>query len=111
MLWYSNIARLIVTGVIPLGSLAYLNFGIYSVVSIFTRVIDLGSDTFGNPIFQKVLKKLAIILGYKRPWMICLALLPRVVFDLKLPQNHFNKKCSSKILFLKKKNQKDLDDF
>ena len=70
------------------------------------KVINLGSNTFSNPIFQKVLKKLAIILGYKRPWMICLALLPRVVFDLKLPQNHFNKKCSSKILFLKKKIRK-----
>lgn len=35
VLWYSNIARLIVTGVIPLGSLAYLNFRIYSVVSYY----------------------------------------------------------------------------
>ena len=32
VLWYSNVARLIVTGVIPVGSLAYLNFRIYSVV-------------------------------------------------------------------------------
>ena len=33
ILWYSNIARLLVTGVFPLGSLAYLNSLIYSVVS------------------------------------------------------------------------------
>ena len=34
----------------------------------------VGSDTFGDPIFQKGLTKLAIILDYKRPWMLCLAL-------------------------------------
>ena len=63
-----------------------------------------------------------LILDYKRPWILCLALqlgqksdmiLPfEVVLKLKLPRNHFNKKCAPKILFLiEKKNQKDSDDF
>ena len=35
-----------------------------------------------------------------------------VDLKLKLPKNHFIKKCAPKILFLnEKKNQKDLDDF
>ena len=66
------------------------------------------SDTF-----SKELTKLAIILDYKRPWMLCLALQPgqksgmilpfEVVLKLKLPKNHFNKKCAPKILFLNEK--------
>ena len=54
--------------------------------------------------------------------MLCLALqfgqklgmiLPfEVVLRLKLPKNHFNKKCAPKISFLnEKKNQKDSDNF
>ena len=54
--------------------------------------------------------------------MLCLALqrgqtlgmiLPfEVVLRLKLPNNHFNKKCAPKILFLNEKNiQKDLNNF
>ena len=54
--------------------------------------------------------------------MLCLALQPgqksgmilpfEVVLKLKLPKNHFNKKCAPKILFLnEKKNQKDSNDF
>ena len=65
---------------------------------------------------------LAILLDYKRPWMLCLALQPgqksvmillfEVVLKLKLPKNHFNKKCATKILFLiKKKFQKNSNDF
>ena len=61
------------------------------------------------------LTELAIILDYKRPWMLCLALQPdqksgrilpfEVVLKLKLPKNHFNKKCACtpKILFLNEK--------
>ena len=51
--------------------------------------------------------------AYKRPWMLCLALQPgqksgmilpfEVVLKLKLPKNHFNKKCAPKILFLNEK--------
>ena len=54
--------------------------------------------------------------------MLCLALEPvqksgmifpfEVVLKLKLPKNHFNKKCAPKILFLnEKKVQKDSNDF
>lgn len=49
VLWYSNIARLIVTGVIPLGSLAYLNFRIYSVVSLSLHVRN-GDLRINNPV-------------------------------------------------------------
>ena len=36
----------------------------------------------------------------------------KMVLKLKLPKNHFNKKCAPKSLFLnEKKNQKDLNDF
>ena len=79
------------------------------------KVINVGSDTFGNPIFQKVL----LILDYKHPWMLCLALRPgqksgeilpfEVVLKLKLPKNHFNEKCA--LIPQRKKNQKDWDDF
>ena len=35
-----------------------------------------------------------------------------MVLKLKLPKNHFNKKCAPKLLFFnEKKIQKDLDDF
>ena len=53
--------------------------------------------------------------------MLCLALQPgpklgmilpfEMVLELKLPKNHFNKKCAPKILFLnEKRNQKDSND-
>ena len=41
VLWYSNVARLIVTGIVPLASLAYLNSLIYSVVSLTMLKKDL----------------------------------------------------------------------
>ena len=40
------------------------------------KVVKLGSDTFGNPIFEKV-TKLAILPNYKCPGMLCPALPPR----------------------------------
>jgi hypothetical protein len=40
------------------------------------KVVKLGSDTFGNPIFEKV-TKLAILTNYKCPGMLCPALPPR----------------------------------
>ena len=43
-------------------------------LDIQCKVINLGSDTFGNPIFSNGLTKSAILLDYKRPWMLCLAL-------------------------------------
>ena len=48
-------------------------------------VINVKSDTFGNPIFTKGLTKLAIILDYTRPWMLCLALQPRQKIGPDLP--------------------------
>ena len=86
---------------------------IFLEIIFFSKVINFGSDAFSNPIFQKVFKKLAIILDYKRPWMLCLALQPgqklgiilpfEVVLELKLPKNHFNQKCAPKILLLNEK--------
>ena len=35
----------------------------------------------------------------------------KVVLKLKLQENHFYKKCASKLLFFYEKNQKDSDDF
>ena len=35
------------------------------------KVINVGSDTFGNPIFSEGLTKLAMIPKYKRPRMLC----------------------------------------
>ena len=42
----------------------------------YCKVINVGSDTFRQPNFSKVFTKLAIILDYKCPWMLCLALQP-----------------------------------
>ena len=77
------------------------------------RVVNLGSDTFGNPIFLKGLTKLAILLNYKCPELLCLALPPHQIlglilvikffFKLKLQKNHFNKKCEPKLLFFNEK--------
>ena len=63
--------------------------------------------------FSKGLTKLAIILDYKRPWMLCLAFQPgqklgmilsfEVVLKSKLPTNHSNKKYAPKTLFLTEK--------
>ena len=39
---------------------------------VSSSVMRVGSDTFGNPIFQNT--KLAIFRDYKRPGMLCLAL-------------------------------------
>ena len=50
-------------------------FGI--ITQFISKVVDLGSDTFSNPSFQKELTKLAILLDYKRSGLLCLALLPR----------------------------------
>ena len=49
-------------------------------------VINVGSDTFGNPIFSEGLTKLAKILDFKRTGMLCLALparriVPRLDFQ------------------------------
>ena len=73
-------------------------FGI--ITQFISKVVDLGSDTFSNPSFQKELTKLAILLDYKRSRFLCLALLSRqkigpdfskkVVLKLKLPKNYFN---------------------
>ena len=69
-------------------------------------VMSVGSETFGDPIFQN--DKIAILPNSKCPGLICLAspppqksemILPfEVVFKLKLPKNHLNKKCAPKIL-------------
>ena len=40
-------------------------------LQLYIKVINVGSDTFGNPILQKVFKKLAVTLDYKRPGMLC----------------------------------------
>ena len=48
------------------------------------KVINLGSDTFGNPNFSKGLTKLAIFPDYKCPGWICLALPPGQKFGLIL---------------------------
>ena len=42
-----------------------------------SKVINLERDTFGKHIFSKSLTKSAILNDYKRPRMLCLALLPR----------------------------------
>ena len=44
------------------------------VLRLCVKVINVGSDTFGNPIFQRGLKKLAIFPDYRHPGLICLAL-------------------------------------
>ena len=41
---------------------------------LLSKVINLRSYTFGNPIFLKGLTKLATLPDYKRPTMLCLAL-------------------------------------
>jgi hypothetical protein len=38
--------------------------------------MNLGSNTFGNPLIQMVLTKLAILSDFKHPQMLCLALQP-----------------------------------
>ena len=43
---------------------------------MWNKVIHLGNDTFGNPIFRKVKMKLVILSDYKCPRMLCLALPP-----------------------------------
>ena len=53
-------------------------------MNINIKVINVESDTFGNPIL-KGLTKLAIIPDYKRPWMLCLALQPGRKSGLILP--------------------------
>ena len=53
------------------------------------RVINLGRDNFGNPIFQKGLTKLAILLDYKCPRMLCLALPTCQKLDLILLKKRF----------------------
>ena len=61
-------------------------------VGMSIKDINVGSDTFGNPIFQKVLHaKLAIILDYKSPWMLCLALQPGQKSGLILVDNCYFK--------------------
>ena len=42
------------------------------------EVIDHGSDIFGNPFFQKVLK-ISLLPHFKRPGIICIALSSRCV--------------------------------
>ena len=44
----------------------------------------VGSDTFGDPIFQKGLQKLAILGDYEHSGMLCLALPARRKFGLIL---------------------------
>ena len=77
-------------------------------------VINVGSDTFGNPIFSEGLTKLAKILDYKCPWPSFAAwsiigpdFIRKVVLKWNLPKNDFNKKSYSSM----KKNQKDSNDF
>ena len=60
-------------------------------VSMQSKVINLESDTFGNPIFQNGLQKLAILPDYKCPGLICLALPPRQIFGLILVIKFFFK--------------------
>ena len=82
------------------------------------KVNNLGSNTFGNPIFQNGFAKLAILPDYKRPRMLPLLdhqkfelILVKVTLKLKAPKNNFNKKCAPKLLFSHKiKIQKDSDD-
>ena len=59
---------------------------------MFDSSKNIRSDTFGNPIEPDFSKK--------------------VVLKLKLPKNNFIKKCAHKfLLFNKKKDQKDSNDF
>ena len=53
---------------------------------VHTSVIRVGSDTFGDPIFQK---GLAILPNYKCPGLICLALPARQKFGLILVMKFF----------------------
>jgi hypothetical protein len=53
VLWYSNVARLIVTGVIPFGSLAYLNYRIYTVVRRRRRMTNRPCVTSAASAAQK----------------------------------------------------------
>lgn len=40
VLWYSNVARLLVTGIFPFGALTYLNFRIYTVIKRRRRMTN-----------------------------------------------------------------------
>ena len=83
-------------------------------------IITRGLYTF-YPLFQKRLTKLAIFPDYKHHqiyialWLcqkLGMILLSKVVSKLKLPKNHFSKKCATKFLFfIEKSIQKDLGDF
>ena len=86
------------------------------------KVINLKSDTFGKPICQKGLTRLAILPNDKCPKILCLALPPcpksglilvkKVVLRFMLPKNHFTNKGAPKLLFLSEKNnRKDSGDF
>ena len=78
-----------------------------------TSVMRVGSDTFGDPIFQKELTKLAILPDNKCSGLICLALPPgqkfglilviKFFFNLKLSKNHLHKKCAPNLLFFNEK--------
>ena len=75
-------------------------------------VMRVRSDTFGDPIFQNF-TKLVILPDHKCSGLICLALPPHQKSDiilpfekflkLKLPKNHFNKKCAPNFLFFNDK--------
>ena len=90
----------------------------YIKVGVHFRVINLPSNTFGNPIFQHGLQNQSFspIILLCLAWPTCqklgLILVNKVFFELKLQKYHFNKKCTPKRLFFdEKKNQENLDDF
>ena len=58
--------------------------------AIESKVFDVESNTFCNTIHSKGLKKLAILLDHKRPWMLCLALRPHQKVPKSDLQNEFS---------------------
>ena len=80
-----------------------------AVCTLQISVMTVGSDTFGDPIFQKGLQ---ILPDYECPGLICLALPARQKFGLILVikfflveviKNHLNKKCAPNLLFFNEK--------
>ena len=78
-------------------------------LSLRTRVVDLGSDTFGNPIFQKDLQNwpfspiISVLSCFATSSKIGPDFSNIVFFKLNLQKNNSYKKCAPKLLFFNKK--------
>ena len=76
------------------------------------KVINVGSDTFGNPIFQKAYASWVDLPSLATLSKIWPNFSNKVVEKLILSKNANNKKCASKFVFFnEKKIEKDSDDF